>query len=354
MDGASDGTEVMREPLFRTRLTELLGIRHPILCGGMGPAVADGKYVAAVVNAGGMGFIVAAGWGNEPEGLREQIRTCRELTGGKPFGVNLYISRQPGGLERARAHVAVMREEGVACVETAGASPEPLLPALREAGIKILHKVPAVRYAISASRLGVDAILLVGNECGGHPGIYQIGTMVQAAHAPRVLDVPVIIGGGIGTGAQIAAALAMGAEGVVLGTRMLVAEELWIHTAYKELVVAADGTESVVVKKALRDHHRVYNNESARAVLELDDRRETDFEQYRPHVIGTHTREAYLTGNPAKGMLDFGHSAVFADRIEPVERIFDRLIDDAANALARLDRLVAPSSSVREPAALSR
>jgi NADH:quinone reductase (non-electrogenic) len=342
----------MREPLVKTRITELLGIRHPILCGGMGPAISDARYVAAVVNAGGMGFIVAAGWGNDPEGLRDQVRMCRSLTGGKPFGVNLYISRQPGGLERARAHVEVLREEGVACVETAGASPEPLLPALREAGIKVLHKVPAVRYAISASRLGVDAIILVGAECGGHPGIYQIGTMVQAAHAPAVLNVPVVVGGGIGTGSQIAAALAMGAEGVVLGTRMLVAEELWIHKSYKEFVAAADGTESVVVKKALRDHHRVYHNESARAVLELDDRREMDFEQYRPHVIGTLTREAYVTGNPAKGMLDFGHSAVFADCIEPAERIFDRLIDEATSALARLDRLVT-SCSRREPAARS-
>jgi NADH:quinone reductase (non-electrogenic) len=285
--------------------------------------------------------------------LRDQILVCRDLTAGNPFGVNLYISRQPGGLERARTHVEVLREEGVACVETAGASPEPLVPLLREAGIKILHKVPAVRYAISASRLPVDAIILVGAECGGHPGIFQIGSIVQAAHAPAVLNVPVVIGGGIGTGSQIASALAMGAEGVVLGTRMLVAEELWIHEAYKQFVVRADGTESVVVKKALRDHHRVYNNESACAVLELDDRRETDFEQYRPHVVGTLTREAYLKGDPAKGMLDFGHSAVFADRIESVERIFDRLIDDAASALARLDRLTGPSGLVREPAAMS-
>jgi NADH:quinone reductase (non-electrogenic) len=331
----------MREPLFRTRLTELLGIRHPILCGGMGPAVSDARYVAAVVNAGAMGFIVSAGWGNDSEGLREQVRECRRLTGAKPFGVNLYVSRQPGGLERARAHVDVLRDEGVACVETAGASPEPLLPALREAGIKVLHKVPAVRYAISASRLGVDAIIVVGAECGGHPGIYQIGTMVQAAHAPTVLDVPVIVGGGIGTGTQLAAALAMGADGVVLGTRMLVAEELWIHRDYKEFVMRADGTESVVVKKALRDHHRVFHNESARAVLELDDRRETDFEAYRAHVTGTLTRAAYATGDPSQGMLDFGHAAVFADRIEPVESIIDRLIDDAATAHARLDRLAA-------------
>jgi NAD(P)H-dependent flavin oxidoreductase YrpB (nitropropane dioxygenase family) len=340
----------MREPLFRTRLTELLGIRHPILCGGMGPAVSDANYVAAVVNAGGMGFIVAAGWGDDPEGLREQVRRCRTATGGKPFGVNLYISRQAGGFERALGWVEVLREEGVACVETAGASPEPLLPMLREAGIKVLHKVPAVRYAVSACRLDVDAVIVVGNECGGHPGIYQIGTMVQAAHAPRAVSKPVVVGGGIGTGRQLAAALAMGAEGVVLGTRMLVAEELWIHRKYKELVAAADGTESVVVKKALRDHHRVYLNESARAVLELDRQEVTDFEQFRPHVIGALAREAYLTGDPAKGMLDFGHAAVFADIVEPVERIFDRLIDDAATALERMRAVGVDAASLREPA----
>jgi nitronate monooxygenase len=329
----------MRDPLFRTRLTELLGIRHPILCGGMGPAVSDANYVAAVVNAGGMGFIVSAGWGEDSEGLREQIRQCRTATGGKPFGVNLYISRQVGGFERALGHVKVLREEGVACVETAGASPEPLLPMLREAGVKVLHKVPAVRYAISASRLDVDAVIVVGNECGGHPGIYQIGTMVQAAHAPSVISKPVVVGGGIGTGRQVAAALAMGADGVILGTRMLVAEELWIHREYKERIVAADGTESVVVKKAIRDHHRVYANDSARAVLELDRLNVTDFEQFRPHVMGALTREAYRTGDPSKGMLDFGHSAVFADAIEPVERIFDRLIDDAALSLERMNGL---------------
>jgi NAD(P)H-dependent flavin oxidoreductase YrpB (nitropropane dioxygenase family) len=136
----------------------------------------------------------------------------------------------------------------------------------------------------------------------------------------------------------------MGADGVVLGSRMLVAEEMWVHRNYQQMVVAADGTESIVVKKALRDHHRVYHNESARAVVELDDRNESDFEQYRPHVMGALAREAYRTGDPSKGMLDFGHAVVFADRIEPVEVIFDRLIDDAAAALARVQRLSNRSS----------
>jgi len=163
--------------------------------------------------------------------------------------------------------------------------------------------------------------------------------MVQAAQGPQAVNLPVVIGGGIGMGRQIAAALMMGAEGVVIGSRMLVAEELWIHRRYKELVTAADGTESVVVKKAIRDHHRVYLNDSARALLELDDRKVTDFEQYRPHVMGTVTREAYRTGDSSRGMLDFGQATVFADRIEPVEAIFDRLIDDAVAARTRIVQL---------------
>jgi nitronate monooxygenase len=325
----------MRGSLFKTRITELLGIRHPILCGGLGPGVSDARYVAAVVNAGGMGFIMALGW-PDPEEFRDELRKCRELTGGKPIGVNLYISRQAGGVQRAEQQIRILCEERVACVETAGASPEAVIPQLREAGVKILHKVPAVRYALTAERLGVDAVIIVGAECGGHPGIYQIGSMVQAAHGPAALRLPVVIGGGIGTGRQIAAVLAMGAEGVVLGSRMIVADELWISRKYKEMIVAADGTESVVVKKAIRDHHRVYNNESARAVLELDERNVTDFEQFRPHVMGTLAREAYRTGDPAKGMLDFGPATVFADKIAPVEVIFDQLIDDARAALGRL------------------
>jgi NAD(P)H-dependent flavin oxidoreductase YrpB (nitropropane dioxygenase family) len=328
----------MREPLFNTRITGLLGIAHPILCGGLGPGVSDARYVAAVVNAGGMGFIMALGW-SDPEEFRAELRLCRTLTCGKPFGVNLYISRQPGGLERAKQQIRVLSEEGVSCVETAGASPEAVIPSLREAGIKILHKVPAVKYAVTAQRLGVDAVIIVGAECGGHPGIYQIGTMVQAAHAPAAVNLPVVIGGGIGTGRQIAAALAMGAEGVVIGSRMLVSEEMWVNRKYKEMIVAADGSESVVVKKALRDHHRVFNNESARAVAALDDRGETDFEQYRPHVAGALAIESYRTGDPSKGMLDFGPAVVFADEIQPVEAIFDRLIDDAAAAMSRLQHL---------------
>jgi nitronate monooxygenase len=154
-----------------------------------------------------------------------------------------------------------------------------------------------------------------------------------------VLQLPLVIGGGIGTGSQLAAALAMGADAVILGTRMLVTEELWIHPEAKQRVVRGDGTESVVVKKSLRDHHRVLRNESAEAALALDEAGVTDFEQYRPHVMGALAHQAYVSGDLRKGMLDYGPAAVFADAIESAETIIDRLIDEARTAVARVHAL---------------
>lgn len=328
----------MRDALFKTRITEMLGIRHPILCGGMGPRVSEAEYVAAVVNAGGMGFIVAAGF-PDPDEFREQLRRCRQLTAGKGFGVNLYISRQAGGVERLKQQLAIVAEEGVLCVETAGASPEAVLPVLRDAGIKVLHKVPAVRYAHTAARLGVDAVIVVGNDCGGHPGIYGIGSMVQAARAPEEIALPIVIGGGIGSGRQLAATLAMGADAVLMGSRMLVSRELQIHPDYKAQVVRGDGSESIIVKTGLRDHHRVLNNDSAKAVAALDAAGASDFELYRPHVGGALATQAYASGDSALGMLDYGPAVVFADAVKPVEAIFDEMLDDARQALQRLDQL---------------
>ncbi|WP_208867004.1 nitronate monooxygenase [Bradyrhizobium sp. AS23.2] len=323
---------------MKTRITELLGIRHPILCGGLGPGVSDGKYVAAVVNAGCMGFIVATSPADE-DWLEHQIAMCRSLVGGKGFGVNMYISKLAGGADRMRKLIPLLADNGVTCVETAGASPDAILPALREAGIVVIHKVPAVRYAHTAARVGVDAVTVVGADCGGHPGTFLIGTMVQTAHAARDISLPLVVGGGIGTGSHIAAALAMGADAVVLGTRMMVSEELWVHPSYKEHIAQLDGTQSVVVKKLLRDHHRVLNNESARDVLALENAGSADFEDYRPHVVGALAHNAYSTGDLRQGMLDFGPAAVFANKVQSVEAIVDELIDEALAASQRLDKL---------------
>lgn len=328
----------MRGQKFQTRITDLLGIRHPLLCGGLGPGVSDGRYVAAVVNAGGMGFVVHTGY-DDPDQFLDELALCSELTNGKGFGVNLYISRTPGSVERIKSLIPKMADAGCVVVETAGQNPEPVIATLREAGIKIIHKVPAVRYAHTARRMGVDAVIIVGNECGGHPGIFQIGSMVQAAQAPREIDLPIVIGGGIGTGSQLSAVLAMGGDAVIMGTRMMVAEELWVSRAYKEKLVVGDGTESQVIKRIFRDNHRVLHNETAAAVLALEAQGLREFDHYRELVAGSVTRAGYKSGDLTWGTYDWGHSAIFANAVKPVEAIFDEIIDDAVAASGRLAQL---------------
>ena len=330
----------MRPQLFRTRITDLFGIRHPILCGGL-IWLADAAYVAAAVNAGGMGFITALSFPQEPERFRAELRKCRTLTGGKPFGVSLAFSARPNVNDRLLPYIHIIREEHVAFVETSGGSPAPYLPLLQGAGCTIIHKVPAVRYALSAEKMGVHAITVIGGEAGGHPGVYMLGNMVQAALAADAVKLPLAIGGGMGTGRHLVTALAMGADAILLGSRMLSASEIWAHPRHKERILAASEFDNRVVMKIFRRHHRVLNNEGARAVADLETRGIADFEVYRPLVAGRVTRRAYETGDLSQGMIDLGPAGVFAREIKPVEAIFDQLIDEAASALARLEGLSA-------------
>lgn len=331
----------MRDQIFRTRITEFFGIRHPIVCGGL-MWLADARYVSAVVNAGGMGFITAWSF-PDPEAFRDQLRLAKSLTGGTNVGVNISVSRRPGINEMLKPHVEITCEEGIRFVETSGSSPSHILPQLHEAGIKVIHKVPSVRYAKTAVREGVDAIAVVGAEAGGHPGYQMTGTMVQAGRAPQEVSSPLLVGGGIGTGAQILGVLAMGADGVLLGTRMLVAEEIWAHKDYKARVVSGDGDDSVVVMSSFKQNHRVLRNAAAEHVLDLEATGTDDFEAYRELVSGQQVRKAYESGDFSIGMIDYGQAAGFANRIEPVERIFDTLIDEMSAARSRLAALAPPN-----------
>jgi NADH:quinone reductase (non-electrogenic) len=333
----------VRSQVFKTRITDLFGIRHPILCGGLF-LLADARYVAAAVNAGCMGFITALSFPDDPEDFRREIRKCRKLTGDKPFGVSLAFSARPDADERLAPYVAIVADEKVKFVETSGGNPSRFLPALKAAGCTVMHKVPAVRYAESAQRMGVDAIAVVGAEAGGHPGVYMVGNMVQAALAADAIHLPLAIGGGMGTGRHLVTALAMGADAMLVGTRMLVAEEIWAHAAYKERVLAANELDSRVVMKIFRDNHRVLDNETARAVEALEVRGERDFETYRALINGRVTRRAYESGDVSEGMIDLGPAAVFAREIKPVEAIIDQLIDEAMQSKDRLDALRAQAT----------
>ncbi|HEY8442763.1 MAG TPA: nitronate monooxygenase [Xanthobacteraceae bacterium] len=328
----------MRPQLFRTRTTQLFGIRHPILCGGL-IWLADASYVAAAVNAGGMGFITALSFPGNPERLRAEVRKCRTLTEGKAFGVSLAFSARPNVNDRLLPYIDIIREEKIPFVETSGGNPAPFLPMLKEAGCIIIHKVPAVRYALSAEKMRVHAITVIGGEAGGHPGTYMLGNMVQAPLAADAVKLPLAVGGGMATGRHLVTALAMGADAILLGSRMLSASEIWAHPRYKERILAANEFDNGVAMKIFRRHHRVLDNEAARAVEDLETRGIADFESYRSLVSGRATRGAYETGDLSQGMLDLGPAGVFAREIKPVEAIFDELIDEAISALERLERL---------------
>jgi len=320
--------------LLTTRLTDLFGIRLPVLAGGL-QWLANADYVAAAVNAGIMGFITAASFPDN-EGLRAEIRRCRELTGGKPFGVNVSMLPKLAEGERTEGFFDVIIDEGVPFVETSGRNPEAYIPRLHAAGVKVIHKVPAVRFAVKAEAVGVDAVTVVGAECGGHPGMDLIGTFVQAALAAQSLSIPLVVAGGVGTGAHLVAALALGASGVLIGTRFLVADEIPAHADYKRHLVRADERETDLILKSVRNTARVLRNETTSIVKELEAKGGGDIETLMPYVSGQIGRQAYLSGDPTRGALSVGQSVVFADRLEPLARIVARIEQEAIEALERL------------------
>jgi nitronate monooxygenase len=315
---------------FKTPITELFGIRHPLICGGM-MWLSNADYVGAAVNAGGMGFITPRSFPT-PQDFRSELRRCFEITEGKQFGVNLYVSARPEANEQLAQFLDISIEEGVGFVETAGYSPREFLPRIKDAGIKVIHKCTSLRHALSAEKAGVDAVIILGAEAGGHPGMQLIGTMVQGARVPDALSIPVVLAGGMGTGRQLVACLALGAGGMLLASRMIVASEVWAHDSYKHRIAEMDAADTRIIMTIFGDNSRVIANETAKQVLALEAEGVDDFESYRELVAGEMQRQAYETGDWNKGTPSVGQGSSFADRIEPVEVIFGRIMADAVAA----------------------
>ena len=328
----------MRNQYFRTKITELFNIKHPILCGGL-MWLGNAEYAAAAVNSGGMGFITAKTF-PDPAEFKDELSKAWDLTSGQPFGVNLYQSMRPEENEVLNGHLKIALDSGVRHFETAGLPPTDFLPQLKEANSIVLHKVSTVRHAVSAARkLDIDAITIVGAECGGHPGLELVSSLVQAVVGPDQIEIPVVIGGGIGHGRQIAAVLGMGAEAVLVGTRVLVAEEVWSHPEVKKQVVNAGAADSTLVMASFRNTSRVMINEYALEVQKLEDEGIEDFEQYWDYVKGSNAFDAYKSGDWNKALLSMGQAAAFANTIVPMEAIFDTLIDEATAAIERISSL---------------
>ena len=318
-------------PRFQTRITERFGIRHPILLGGM-HHLGESGIVAAVVNAGAMGFITARSF-DSPEALRNDLRRCRALTGGRPFGVNLTLSRRAELNHDVADWIRIALEEGVRHFESAGASPEQLVEPIQRGGGMLIHKCPSVRHALSAQRLGVDAIALVGSEEGGHPGANPLSAFVNGAYALEKIRIPLVIGGGIGNGRQIAAALAMGADGVVMGSRFMVASEIVAHEALKRRIVEADADCSTAILASLGDTWRVLANDAARQVQRLEAEGARQHGDFGDLILSSRTRQrVYLEGDVEAGIVSLGPAGGFADAIVPAAQIVEKLISEAWNA----------------------
>ncbi|MDD9746430.1 MULTISPECIES: enoyl-CoA hydratase-related protein [Marinovum] len=308
------------DPGFDTAITRLFGTRLPIVAGGL-MWLSDATYVAAAAHAGIIGFLTAASF-PEPEALRAEIRRCRALCGARPFGVNISMLPKLIAEDRTRAVFELVAEEGVRFIETSGRSPEPYLNITRAAGIKVLHKSASLRHACKAEAIGVDAVSIVGAECGGHPGTEMIGSLVIAGLAPGRLSIPWLIGGGIGTGAQLAGILAMGGAGAVVGTRFLVADEIWAHGDYKDRLVAALETDTALGMQSLRNTVRGLANETMAELARVEtETPEVTIQQLMPLVSGQHSRRAYETGDSSRGVLSAGQSLGMTDRRAPLAEL---------------------------------
>ncbi|WP_276614744.1 nitronate monooxygenase family protein [Gordonia sp. ABSL49_1] len=318
--------------MISTRFTETFGVRHPIVQGGM-QWVGRAELVAAVANAGALGFITALTQPT-PEDLDREIARCRELTD-QPFGVNLTIlpSITPPPYDEYRQ---VIVESGVKIVETAGSNPGPHLPMFHDAGVKVLHKCTSVRHAVKAQKLGVDGISIDGFECAGHPGEDDIPGLVLIPAAADKVTIPMIASGGFADARGLLAALALGADGINMGTRFMCTVESPIHQRIKEEIVAADETQTELIFRPLRNTARVASNTVSREVVDILNNG-GQFEDVRELVAGARGRKVFELGDPEAGIWSAGTCQGLIHDIPTAGELVERIITEAENLIT--DRL---------------
>lgn len=322
---------------MKTRITDLLGIEAPIICGGM-MRVGTADLAAAVSNAGGLGVMTAL-TSPTPEQLEADIAHAQSLTD-KPFGVNLTVGVVSTQISYDD-YVDVIVKSGVKIVETAGRSPEPFMERFKAAGIKVIHKCVAVRHAMKAERIGVDAVSIDGFECAGHPGEQDIGGLVLFPAAAQALEIPVIASGGIADGRGLAAALALGCDGINMGTRFMATKEAPIHQGIKDKVVEMDETQTQLIFRSFGNTARVYRNSVADKVLEVE-KAGGDFSQVHEFVSGANQEVAWSTGDIDAGMVTTGQSGGLVKDVPTCRELIDTIVADAEAIVSeRLSAIVA-------------
>jgi len=329
--------------VLKTKLTEMLGIKHPIVQGGM-QYVGTAEMASAVSNAGALGLLTALTQPT-PEDLRKEIARCRTMTN-KPFGVNLTFlpAIVPPPYEE---YTKVIIEEGIKVVETAGNNPGKYIAMFKKANIVVLHKCTSIRHALSATKLGVDIVSIDGYECAGHPGEDDITALILLAKSAKKLSIPYIASGGFGDGAGLAAALALGAEGINMGTRFMCTVESPIHHNIKQAIVDADERQTSLVFRPFRNTSRIFRNSVAVEVNKREKNPNVQFEDVRELVSGARGKQVYVTGDPEFGVWTAGQVIGIIDDIPTCEVLVSRIVKEAEVIISqRLGSMVVPESKL--------
>jgi NADH:quinone reductase (non-electrogenic) len=311
---------------MKTRITELFGIEHPIIQGGM-HYVGFAELAASVSNAGGLGIITGLTQ-KTPADLANEIKRCREMTD-KPFGVNLTFLPTVSSPDYP-GYIKAIIEGGVKAVETAGNNPQKWMPVLHEAGIKVIHKCTSVRHSLKAESIGCDAVSVDGFECGGHPGEDDIPNFILLPRAAEELKIPFVASGGMADGRSLVAALALGAEGMNLGTRFIATKEAPVHQNVKDAIVAASELDTRLVMRSLRNTERVLNNAATQSLLAKEKALGADlkFEDIMTEVAGVYPK-IMKTGDMNAGVWSCGMVAGLIHDIPSVQELIDRIMSEA-------------------------
>ena len=317
---------------MKTRITELFGIEHPIIQGGM-HYVGFAEMAAAVSNAGGLGIITGLTQ-RTPENLAKEIRRCREMTS-KPFGVNLTFlpavtpPDYPG-------FVRTIIQEGIKIVETAGNNPAQVMPFFKEAGIKVIHKCTSVRHSLKAEKIGCDAVSVDGFECGGHPGEDDVPNFILLPRAAEELKIPFVASGGMVDGRSLVAAMALGAEGMNMGTRFIATKEAPVHQNVKDALVKASELDTRLVMRPLRNTERVLNNAGVAKILEKEKQLGAGikFEDILNEVAGIYPK-VMVEGDMEAGAWSCGMVAGLIHDVPTVKELIDRIMREAEEIISK-------------------
>jgi len=325
--------------MFKTRITEMLGIEYPIIQGGMA-WVSCPELVASVSNAGGLGILVSAFCATK-EDLREEIRKTKSLTD-KPFGVNISLFPSMRALPNEE-YVEAIIEEGVPVVETSGhTSPTEYMTRLREGNVKVIHKCASVKHAKTAERVGVDAVAVVGMENGGATGMLDVGTFVLIQAAAKAISLPLIAGGGIVDARGFVAALAMGAEGVVIGTKFMATREAPLHQNFKEWLLRSKETDTVLVMRSLGNTHRAIKSPIVSKLLDME-ARNAPLEELQSIIGGSHSSQVLKEGKLDAGVGMAGQAVGLIDKVVSVKEVIDEIVEGAREIVPRLEKIITPT-----------